>query len=63
MLIGRALVRAHVGGGWVASLNANLFAEAAQFTQRALEMNYDAETLEQRRRRREESWTPAVWER
>ncbi len=51
------------GGGWVASLNANLFAESAQLTQRSLEMNYDAETLEQRRRRREENWTPAVWER
>jgi hypothetical protein len=52
-----------VRDGWVASLNANLFAEVAQLTQPALEMNYDAETLEQRRRRREENWTPAVWER
>ncbi len=51
-----------VGDGWVASLNANLFA-AAQLTQPALAMNYDSETLEARRRRREENWTPAVWER
>jgi len=51
-----------VGDGWVASLNANLFAEAAQLTQPALEVNYDAETLEARRKRREENWTPAVWE-
>jgi len=50
------------GDGWVASLNTNLFAEAGQFTQRALEVNYDAETLEQRRRRREENWTLAIWE-
>jgi len=51
-----------VGDGWVASLNANLLAEVAQFTQRALEVSYDAETLEHRRHRREESWTPAIWE-
>jgi hypothetical protein len=51
-----------VGDGWVVSLNTNLFAESSQFTQRALEVNYDSETLEQRRRRREENWTPAVWE-
>ena len=52
-----------VADGWVASLNANLFAEAGQLTQPALEVSYDAETLEQRRRRREENWAPAVWER
>ena len=51
-----------VGEGWVASLNTNLFAEVAQFTQAALEVNYDSETLEQRRRRREASWTPAMWD-
>jgi hypothetical protein len=48
--------------GWVASLNANLFAEAAQFTQLALEVSYDGETPEGRRKRREENWTPALWE-
>jgi hypothetical protein len=51
-----------VGDGWVASLNVNLFAEAAQLTQRALEVNYDGETPEGRRKRREENWTPAVWD-
>ena len=50
------------GSGWVASLNANLFAEAAQLTQPSLEVHYDAETLEQRRLRREQNWTPAFWE-
>ena len=52
-----------VGDGWVASLNANLFAESTQLIQPALEVSYDAETLEARRRRREKNWTPAVWER
>jgi hypothetical protein len=51
-----------VGSGWVASLNANLFAQAAQLTQPAIEVSYDAETLEQRRRRRAQNWTPASWD-
>ena len=51
------------GDGWVASLNVNLFTEAAQLAQPAVEVSYDAETADQRRRRREENWTPATWER
>jgi hypothetical protein len=50
------------GEAWVASLNVNLFAEAGRLTQPAVAVSYDAETLEQRRRRREENWTPAEWE-
>lgn len=48
--------------GWVASLNANLFAESAQLTQTPLEVNYDGETPDARRRRRADSWTPTIWE-
>jgi len=48
--------------GWVASLNANLFAESAQLEQPALEVNYDGETPDARRRRRAENWTPTTWE-
>jgi hypothetical protein len=41
----------------------NLRSAASQLIQPALEVSYDAETLEQRRKRRQENWTPAVWER
>jgi hypothetical protein len=50
-------------GGWVAALNVNLFDESGQFTQDPVKVSYDSESLEDRRRRRESTWTPATWER
>ena len=49
-------------GGWVMALNVNLFEESPQFTQEPLKVTYDKEPVEDRRRRRESTWTPTVWE-
>jgi hypothetical protein len=40
-------------------VNVNLVDDPSQFTQPAVPVNYDAETPEERRKRREAVWTPA----
>jgi hypothetical protein len=51
------------GDRWVMTLNVNLFDEVDQFTQQPTKVSYEAEAPQERRLRREASWTPAVWER
>jgi hypothetical protein len=41
------------------TINVNLFEEAGRFTQASVPVDYDAETEDERRKRRAASWTPA----
>jgi hypothetical protein len=41
------------------TVNVNLAEDPSRFTRPALPVNYDAETPEERRKRREAAWTPA----
>jgi hypothetical protein len=47
------------GGRKYMTVNINLMDEASRFTQPALPVSYDAETADERRKRRESAWTPA----
>jgi hypothetical protein len=46
------------------TMNVNLFEDGGRFTQPSIPVDYDSETAEGRRKRREASWTPAEvpWE-
>ena len=45
------------------TVNVNVLDEAGRFDRPPQPVDYDAETPEERRRRREAGWTPAVWRR
>src|SRR5207244_4509780 len=47
----------------LATVNLNVLDEAARFSQPPQPVSYDGEPSEQRRRRREAGWTPALWPR